>query len=213
MIGLPPDLKAYIEDHNLRLMPLMDELERETHWHTPYPQMLSGKTQAAILYFLVRLTGARRVLEVGTFTGYATLAMAQALHHEGRIVTIEHNSETLEIARKFFKKSGLNDKIDILQGDALDVLTTMDPFFDFIFLDADKERYPQYYPLLKKLLAPAGLWVTDNVLWSGKVLAPSDEQTRGIATFNEIAANDSSIEQVILPLRDGLMLLRHTNNS
>ncbi len=208
MINLPPDWESYIEARNLPLHPLLDELERETHWRTPYPQMLSGKIQAAVLHFLVRLTDARRILEVGTFTGYATLAMAQALPDDGKITTIEHNAETLELARRYFERSGLAKRILIRQGDALDILGRMDTPFDFIFLDADKERYPQYFPLLKKLLAPGGLWVTDNVLWSGKVLNPSDGQARGIAGFNDLAARDPDLEQVILPLRDGLMLLR-----
>ena len=208
MIILPPEWETYIEAHNMPLLPLLDELERETHWRTPYPQMLSGKIQAAVLHFLVRLTGAQRILEVGTFTGYATLAMAQALPDSGKIITLEHNAETLDIARRYFERSGLDGKIHVRQGDALETLQKIDGTFDLIFLDADKERYPQYYPLLKKLLAPGALWITDNVLWSGKVLDPSDGQARGIAAFNKLAANDPAIEQVILPLRDGLMLLR-----
>ncbi len=207
MMHLPPEWEKYIESVNLPLSPLLDELERETHWRTPYPQMLSGKIQAALLHFLVRLTGARRVLEVGTFTGYATLAMAQALPEDGQIITLEHNAETLGIAQGYFERSGLARKIHIRHGDALETLQKIDGSFDFIFLDADKEHYPQYYPLLKNLLTQRGLWVTDNVLWSGKVLNPSDAQARGIATFNKLAANDPAIEQVILPLRDGLMLL------
>jgi len=208
MIHLPPEWEKYIESVNLPLSPLLDELERETHWRTPYPQMISGKIQAALLHFLIRITGAQRVLEVGTFTGYATLAMAQALPEDGQIITLEHNEETLAIAQRYFDLSGLAGKIHIRQGDALEILQGLDGAFDFVFLDADKERYPQYFPVIKQRLAPGGLWVTDNVLWSGKVITPTDPQSRGIARFNRMAAGNKELEQVILPVRDGLMLLR-----
>jgi predicted O-methyltransferase YrrM len=201
-----PDWEIYIEQFISRLDPLLDELENYTRWHTPYPQMLSGKWQAAFLHFLVRLKQPRRVLEIGTFTGYATLAMAQALPDGSKIITLENHPENLSIARRFFRKSKFGHKIEAVETQAPDWLSRNNEKYDLVFLDADKENYPRYYQIIKKRLNPGAWWITDNVLWNGKVLNPGrDPQARAIAAFNESVRRDPQLETMLIPLRDGLL--------
>jgi len=208
MIPLPPDWELYIERHSLPLPEILDEIERETYLKTTYPQMLSGKIQGALLHFLVRLIRPKRILEIGTFTGYATVAMASAMPSEAVLDTVDLDDVTASMAQSFFDRTPWKDRIRLHRMAAQDFLENHTETYDFIFLDADKENYPLYYDLLKPLLSPGGLWVTDNVLWNGKVLAPDDPASLAIHTFNTKAASDPDMEQIILPIRDGLMLLR-----
>ncbi len=208
MYSLPFDIQEYVERFQPELPEILDEIERQTHLQTSYPQMLSGKIQAGLLYFLTKLMGAREILEIGTFTGYSSIAMAAATDEKARVTTIEQDEKNLLLARSFIEQSGMKDKITVLEGNATDILPSLNRPFDFIFLDADKENYPLYYKLLKPLLKKKGLWVTDNVLWNGKVLSPQDEASRGIARFNELVQKDKELENYLLPIRDGLMLIR-----
>ncbi|NPA43451.1 MAG: methyltransferase [Chlorobi bacterium] len=208
MMTLPPDLERYIEQFSAPLPPILDEIERDTWLKTPYPQMLSGKIQAGLLGFLTGLVRPRRILEIGTFTGYATLAMASAMPPDAMIDTVESDPVTAEMARSYFERTPWNDRIRLHLMPAARFLEKVREPYDLIFLDADKENYPLYYKLLKPLLSPRGLWITDNVLWSGKVLAPRDPASRGIHYFNELVARDKDLTQTIVPVRDGLMLIR-----
>ena len=209
MIILPQDWEYYIEQLNSPLPEILDEIERATYWKTTYPQMLSGKIQASILYFLVKMIRPANILEVGTFTGYATVAMADAMPVNSKLVTLDKNPHNLVIAQSFINKFRRSDDIEIIEGNALDFLEHDARTFDFIFLDADKENYPLYFDLLKEKLNPGGLWVTDNVLWNGKVVNPgNDREAQSIALFNHKVKNDHDLEKVVLPVRDGLMLIR-----
>ena len=206
MIHLPPEWETYIEALLPELDPLLDELESHTHWHTPYPQMLSGKWQAAFLHFLIKVKGAKKVLEIGTFTGYATLAMAQALPQDGRITTLEKSEENAAIARAFFRRSPYGKFIELHSAPAGEWLESHEEFFDLVFLDADKEHYPLYFPLVKRHLVPGAWWITDNILWNGKVPeGRRDAQTAGIARFNRMMKADPDFLSMPLPVRDGLM--------
>jgi len=208
MISLPPDWEMYIERHSSALPEILDEIERETYLKTTYPQMLSGKIQASFLHFTVKMNRPLRILEIGTFTGYATIAMASAMPPDAVLDTVETDETIAAMAQRFFRRTPWHDRIHLHLMPAKTFLAHARPLYDFIFLDADKENYPLYYDLLKPLLSPGGLWVTDNVLWSGKVLSPADPASRAIHRFNEKAAADPETEQIILPVRDGLMLLR-----
>jgi len=208
MIFLPPDLEKYIEDHSLKLPSVLDEIERETYWKTPYPQMLSGKIQASFLHFMVKMIRPRRILEIGTFTGYTAVAMASAMPPQCVLDTVEIHETTASMARNFFSRTPWKNRIRLHVESASEFLKKAKGPYDFIFLDADKENYPLYYDLLKPLLSSDGLWITDNVLWNGKVLQPRDAASRAIDAFNRKAAEDPETEQMILPIRDGLMLLR-----
>ena len=202
--------EAYAVAHSEPETPLLRKIRRETHLQVLMPQMLSGPTQGALLAMLMRAVSAKRVLEVGTFTGYATLWMAQALPSDGIIHTIDRNEELEGRVRAYFADSGMAEKIHYHLGDAAEVIPTLDAPFDLVFIDADKDRYQHYYELLVDKVRPGGFIIVDNVLWSGKVLVnknQSDRKTRAIQSFNEYVHQDSRVTNVLLPLRDGLMLL------
>ncbi len=209
MIKLPLDWEIYIEKHSSPLLEILDEIERQTYLRTTFPQMLSGKIQAGFLHFLVKLLRPDRILEIGTFTGYATIAMASALPDHAVLDTIEADETTAAMASEFFKQSPWKNKIKLHLENAEQFLRHTSLKYDFVFLDADKENYPKYYRLIKPLLNPGGLWITDNVLWSGKVLNPGDGQAQAIDRFNKLVNEDSGLENYLLPIRDGLMLIKH----
>ncbi len=191
---------------------LLRELERATHLRVLHPQMLSGTEQGCFLTWLVGTLGARRALEIGTFTGYSALCIAAGLPPDGHLDTIEVNDELETLAGSFFARSMHGQKITQHIGSALEVLPTLTTTYDFIFVDGDKREYPDYYNLLigSCLVHPGSVIVADNVLWYGKVDDPShnDLHTRRIREFNDMAARDDRVSSVILPLRDGLNLIR-----
>lgn len=206
-------ISTYIEDHTTDENSLMYELNRETHLKTFYPNMLSGKVQGKFLEMVVRMLRPVRVLEIGTFTGYSAIAMAKALPEDGLIYTLDNNVEIESMARKYFEKSGLVNKIRFLIGDALTLIPQIDETFDMIFIDAEKAQYLNYYEMALKKLRKGGFILADNVLWGGKaVFTPKnpDKETRGIRAFNNFVNRDSRVEQVMLSIRDGLMLIRKT---
>ena len=172
--------------------------------------MLIGPFEGALLAMLVRLTGARRVLEIGTFTGYSALCMAEALPAKGKLTTCEIKPERADIARSFFARSPHGHKIKIHLGPALETLAGLpvSASFDFVFLDADKENYVNYYEAVLPCLRPGGLIVADNVLWSGRVLAPKKKSDRAVVRFNNHVRRDPRVECVMLPVRDGVSLIR-----
>jgi caffeoyl-CoA O-methyltransferase len=172
------------------------------------PQMLSGRTEGQLLRLLVKMISAKRVLEVGTFTGYSALMMASALPPEGELVTLERDPRAEEVARRYFAESEHGPRIRLLMGPALDTLASLTGPFDFAFLDADKENYPRYYDRILELLRPGGVLAVDNVLWSGKVIDPRDEETNAIHALNERARRDRRVDHALLTVRDGVLLVR-----
>jgi caffeoyl-CoA O-methyltransferase len=185
----------------------MVQLARETVEKMPSPSMLTGKLLGSFLRMLVRMTDARRVLEVGMFTGYATLMMASALPENGELISCEVDPKAEALARSYFARSLHGSKITIRMGHALDTLKSLEGSFDFCFIDADKENYPAYFDLCLERLRAGGVIAVDNVLWGGKVLEPPDDASRAIASLNEAVQEDPRVENVLIPIRDGLMLI------
>lgn len=207
-----PAIESYCTEHSFPPAALLAELQAYTIDHCANAQMVIGPLEGAFLQLLVRLSGARRVFEIGTFTGYSALAMAEALPPDGEIITCEINAAHAEIARRFFDRSPHGRKITLRFGPALqtiDQLTDARPV-DLVFIDADKENYINYYERVLPRLKTGGLIVADNVLWSGQVIDPQDqsESTRALVEFNDLVHRDPRVECVVLPLRDGVSLIR-----
>ncbi len=205
---IPKALDDYCAAHTSPASPLLQELAAWTRAHLKHPQMLTGHLEGTLLQWLVRLSGARRGLEIGTFTGYSALAMAEALPADGKLVTCDNDPEHARIAQSYFDRSPHGHKIEIRLGAALDTLKTLTPPFDLVFLDADKENYGAYFDACLTLLRPDGLLVADNVLWSGRVLKPEAASDRAIAAFNDKVRDDPRVACVMLPVRDGVSLIR-----
>jgi caffeoyl-CoA O-methyltransferase len=203
-----PALDAYLEAHATPLEPLLGELETATHASLSAPGMLSGPVVGRLLRLLVSLVAPRLLVEIGTFSGYSALAMAPALPDGGRIITCEISEEHAAFARSWFERSPYGERIDLLVGPALDTLAALDGPYDFVFIDADKQGYPAYYDAVVPKLTPRGLVVADNTLRDGRVVDHDDEAGRAMAAFNDHVQADPRTENVILPLRDGLTLVR-----
>jgi len=210
MLIVPKSLEDYCAAHTTSPDPLLDELAAYTCAHCKNPQMLTGPVEGTLLRMLVQLSGARRVLEIGTYTGYSALSMAAGLSDDGELITCDINPETTRIAQSFWTRSPHGSKIRQLPGAALDSLRALpsDLTFDFVFLDADKENYVNYYEAVLPRLRPGGLLVADNTLWSGKVLDPKDKSDHAIVAFNATVHNDPRVEHALLSVRDGVMLVR-----
>ena len=205
------ELDRYVRDNSTPQGEVLDWLERESWLRTSHGRMVSGPEVGALLQLLVRSLRPRRVLELGTFTGYSTIWMASVLPEGGRIDTVEINDEMEDLIREAFRRAGVADRIRLVTGDALDVLPMVDETYDLVYIDANKRDYVAYYQAVIDLVRPGGLIVADNVLWDGKVCSdtpPRDQQTRGILAFNDLVAGDSRVENFILPLRDGLNIIR-----
>jgi predicted O-methyltransferase YrrM len=200
----------YILDHIDEEGAQLAKLYRDAYVRLLRPRMLSGHLQGRILKMLVRMQQPQRILEIGTYTGYATLCLAEALPLNGEIHTIEKDDEMEDFIREQFGQSEWKDKIRLHIGDALEIIPQLEGNFDLVFIDADKRLYCEYYDLVFDKVKPGGIILADNTLWSGKVLeAPhsGDKQTAGILNFNEKIKQDARIEKVILPLRDGLTII------
>ena len=188
---------------------LFERLAAETRERTTAPQMMVGPLEGRFLELLVRLTRARRVLELGTFTGWSSIAMASALQPDGRVVTCDVDPDAQAIARRYAEEAGLADRIDYRLGPGLETMRSLEGPIDLVFIDADKEGYVDYYEAALPLLADDGLIVADNVLWSGRVAEDDpDERTRTIMAFNEHVRNDERVVAVMLTVRDGMTLIR-----
>lgn len=203
-------LDAYAADHTTPETPLLRRVANETRTSMDNAGMMVGPVEGRLLEFLVRLSGARRVLEIGTFTGYSALSMAAALPPDGVLVTCEVDPHTAAMARRHFGASPWRDRIKLRVGPALETLADLEGPFDFVFVDADKESYRDYYEAVLPLLADNGLMAVDNTLWSGRVLDGDDDSpaTRAIVAFNDFVRDDPRVECVMLTVRDGLTLLR-----
>jgi caffeoyl-CoA O-methyltransferase len=206
---VPAEIERYAEQHTTPLPPLLAELVRETKAQfAERSGMLSGQVEGQFLQMLVASTGARRVLEIGTFTGFSALMMAAALPSDGELFTLELSAEHAAFARSFFERSPDGYKVQLVEGPAQESIRRIGGTFDFVFIDANKTGYAEYYDAVLPLLADGGLIAVDNVLWSGEVLDPKDEDARAIVAFNEKIAADERVVQVIATVRDGVMLIR-----
>jgi caffeoyl-CoA O-methyltransferase len=204
----PIGIEDYAERCSKPLSALHDKLWVETYSKTRSPSMMVGPLEGQFLKMLAVLTNARRILEIGTFTGYSTLAWAEALPKDGRIVTCDVNPETTEIAKRYFAESPHAQKIEVRLGPALETLKRVWGPFDICFIDADKENYGAYYDACLELARPRGLIILDNMLRGGRVLDPRDAETKAVDALNKRIRNDPRVENVLLPVRDGIMLVR-----
>jgi caffeoyl-CoA O-methyltransferase len=204
-----PHVEEYAEQHTTPDGELFERLAAETREKTTAPQMMVGRIEGRFLATLVRLSGARRILELGTFTGYSSISMASALPPDGRVITCDVDPESTAIARRYMDESGHGDKIEIRLGPALETLRELEGPFDLVFIDADKPNYVNYYEAALPLLAADGLLIADNVLWSGRVVdEDGDESTRAIKAFNEHVRADTRVRSVMLTVRDGMTLVQ-----
>jgi caffeoyl-CoA O-methyltransferase len=201
-------LEEYAERHSTPPDPLLAELAEETKATMASPQMLTGPVEGRFLELLVAASGARRVLEIGTFTGFASLSMARALPPDGRIDTLDIEPRHAEVAQRYFDRSPDGDKITLHLGPALETIDGLEGEFDLVFIDADKENYDAYFEAVLPRLSERGLIAIDNTLWSGRVLDPPDETTRLIAALNDKLAADERVVTVQLTVRDGVTLVR-----
>ncbi|MDX9846564.1 MAG: O-methyltransferase [Tenuifilaceae bacterium] len=204
------DMETYLLNHTSKEDEVLYELNRHTHLTNLQPRMLSGPIQGKLLEMISRMIKPRRILEIGTYTGYSAICMAKGLQPGGELHTIEINDEICDTAEAFFQKASMHDRIILHIGSALDVIPTLNEVFDLVLIDGDKRQYPEYLNLVLPLLSPSGYILADNVLWGGKVLLsePDDLYTKGVMDFNDMVATNPALEQVLLPLRDGLMLIR-----
>ncbi len=204
------ELEEYIVEHSEKEPAILAELNRTTHLNVMRPRMLSGNLQGQFLKMLCELLRARRVLEIGTYTGYAAISMAMGVADGGLVHTIDINDELEDIVRDFVRRSGMEERICFHVGDAREVIPRLNETFDLVFMDADKRQYMDYYRLVFDRVRPGGMIVADDVLWDGKVVdaGSRDAQTRGISEFNDFVQSDSRVENILLPVRHGLMLIR-----
>jgi caffeoyl-CoA O-methyltransferase len=205
------EIENYILNHIDSEDAVLKELDRETNLKVLGARMLSGHLQGQVLTMLSKMINPETILEIGTFTGYSAICLAKGLRDGGKLITIEIDDELKSIASKYFSKAGITDKIVQMIGPALEIIPTLHEKFDLVFIDAHKPEYPAYYEAIFEKVNHGGYILADNTLWSGKVLdpaAPDDYQTQGILQFNSIIKEDTRIEKVILPLRDGMTLIR-----
>lgn len=203
------NLATYLESHSSPENELLKQINRETHLKEPRAHMLSGHYQGRVLSLISKMKSPKRIIEVGTFTGYATLCLAEGLNSDGIIHTIDINEELEERVQGYFNDSSYGDQIKYHIGDAMDIIPTLHDSFDLAFIDADKKNNFNYYQLILDKMPSGGIILIDNVLWKGKVLEDApDKQTEIILELNEKIAADERVEKVILPIRDGLFLIR-----
>jgi len=203
-------LAEYLSQNSDKEPEILSKLNKETHQKILQPRMLSGHIQGRFLSLISKIKSPLHILEIGTYTGYGTLCLAEGLATNGKIFTIDRNEELINIQNKYFEESGNRDKIVQLTGNAVDILMGLNENFDLIFIDADKENYIKYFEIVSKKLNPNGIIISDNVLWSGKVVEESDndQETDTLKKFNKLLSKDKRFETIILPLRDGLSISR-----
>lgn len=204
-------IQFYAENHSESENELLQKLNRETYLKVPQPRMLSGHLQGRFLSMLSKLMAPRYILEIGTYTGYSALCLAEGLIKDGKLITIDPNEETNFFAAKFFNASSYASKIKLMEGQALDIIPELPDGIDLVFIDADKRNYLHYFNAVIGKVRPGGLIIADNVLWSGKVVQDPekmDADTKTIHQFNETVSNDRRVEVLLLPVRDGLMMMR-----
>lgn len=210
----PIELQQYAELHTSGESELLQKINRDTHANVLRPRMLSGHLQGRFLALFSGMIKPERILEIGTYTGYSALCLTEGLLQTGKIITIDINEELETRVRGYFSQSNYRDKIDFRIGSALTIIPTLTEIFDLVFIDADKINYSNYYDLVFDKVRLGGYILADNVLWSGKVLAPSpDKDTLAILDFNKKVQQDGRVENILLPIRDGIMVVRKISNS
>lgn len=205
------DLENYVAAHSQHEPELLAKLNRETHQKILQPRMLSGHFQGRVLSMLSKIVRPKNILEIGTYTGYATLCMAEGLAQGGTIDTLDNNEELFDFQRKYFDQSPWGKQIVQHLGDALEIIPTLDKKYDLVFIDADKENYINYFHAIVPMVSSGGIILSDNVLWSGKVLSEAksnDKSTQVLLEYNRILNTDARVETVLLPIRDGLTVSR-----
>ena len=208
---LPPEIDEYVENHSTVGNDLLHHLYRETHQKILNPRMISSAFQGRLLSMLAKMQQPKNILEIGTYTGYATLCLAEGLQGDGVIHTIDHNEELKNIQNKYFERSPYRSKIKQHLGDALEMITGLNENFEMVFIDADKTRYDDYFEIVLPKMTKGGIILSDNVLWSGKVLKKPDKKdldTTALIAYNKKRANDPRVETILLPIRDGLTICR-----
>ena len=190
---------------------LLNDLYRETYLKVLNPRMISGHYQGRILSLISKIISPKKILEIGTYTGYSAICLCEGMDKDGILHTIDNNKELVEIQNKYFKKANLKDKIVQHSGDAKNIIPSIDEEFDIVFIDADKESYPEYYDLIINKVRSGGIIIADNILWSGKILEKvekDDQATKSIIEFNNKIIEDDRVKNIILPIRDGLSIVR-----
>lgn len=209
---LSEDLDTYVVNHSEDEPELLQQLTRETYQKILQPRMLSGHYQGRVLSMISKLVNPKNILEIGTYTGYSALCLAEGMQKTGELHTIDINEELVDFQRKYFDKSDFGKQIHQHLGNALEIIPTLDKTFDLVFIDADKDNYSAYFELIIERLNPGGIILSDNVLWSGKVLDTSfkkdDSSTPALIAYNKLLKDDPRVETVLLPIRDGLTISR-----
>lgn len=208
---LKPGLEKYAVNHTTPELPVLAKLSRATHLRTHQPQMLSGHLQGTFLQMISHMIQPETILEIGTFTGYSAICLVQGLQPGGKLYTIDINPEMEDFARPYFEEAGLKDKIVMLTGNASDIIDNLDGPFDLVFIDADKENYINYFELAFPKVKTGGYILADNTLWYGRVIEPgseTDRETAGIVKFNTYVQQHAGVENMLLPLRDGITIAR-----
>lgn len=208
---LEKSIEEYVDSHTSPESAVLNDLNRQTHLNVLQPRMLSGHLQGRVLSMLSHMIQPDRILEIGTYTGYAAICMAEGLKKGGELITIDLNYELEDMVNTYVEKAGFSDRIKMKVGNALEIIPTLDKKFDLVFIDADKTNYSNYFDLLIDDLPQGAYIIADNVLWSGKVveeIKEKDEDTKALKAFNEKVHNDDRVENVLFPIRDGLMVMR-----
>ncbi|MBN2480638.1 MAG: O-methyltransferase [Bacteroidales bacterium] len=213
-MNMDKEISDYILRHTTSEDPVLQNLNRETNLKVVYPRMISGHLQGKLIEMLSCMICPLKILEIGTYTGYSSICLAKGLRGNGVLHTIEINDELRNMAMKYFNMAGLQDCIILHNGDALKIIPVLEDVFDLVFIDGNKQQYLQYYELVFPKVVPGGFIIADNVLWGGKVVQEqgrTDKETKGIAEFNDYLVQDERVEQMILPVRDGLTIIRKLN--
>ena len=208
---LPEKIDNYVVDHSEQEPKILQELSKETWQKVLNPRMLSGAFQGRVLSMISKLIQSKNILEIGTYTGYSALCLAEGLSSEGKIITIDKNEELETLQNKYFEKSGFRNQIEQKVGNAIEIIPEIDAKFDLVFIDADKSNYVNYFHLIIDKMNSGGIILSDNVLWNGKVveaLNPKDLDTKVLLEYNKLMNSDARIETVLLPIRDGLTISR-----
>ena len=211
MSFLPEKIDNYVVNHSQKEPELLQQLNKETWQKVLNPRMLSGSYQGRLLSIISKLIHPKNILEIGTYTGYSALCLAEGMQKDGELITIDKNEELENFAKKYFNKSAYKNQIQQVVGNALDVIPTLTQKFDLVFIDADKSNYINYFNLIIDHMNPGGVILSDNVLWSGKILEdlkPNDVDTKTLIAYNKLLNTDTRVETVLLPIRDGLTITR-----
>lgn len=207
-----PEIQAYSESLSLPESDILHKVNRETHLQVSMPNMISGQLQGGVLAMIAGMLQPSKILEIGTFTGYSTIWMAKYLPEHSRIYTIDKNEELIERVSAYFKEAGIKDQVELIIGEATEIIPGLDLSFDMVFIDADKPNYINYYEMVLPKIPVGGYILADNVLWHGKVISEKekekDKDTKAIHEFNQYVRRDERVDNVLFPIRDGLMVIR-----